>query len=100
MLNALREVESSLAAESYLFEQERALANAASEAGQASDLALERYGRGLSDMVTLLVAQRRAFDAESAHLRTARERLVNRVNLYLALGGDFTTPENDGEIGE
>ncbi|MDX8410404.1 MAG: efflux transporter outer membrane subunit [Mariprofundaceae bacterium] len=100
VLNALREVESSLAAESYLFEQERALANAAAEAGQASDLALERYGRGLSDMVTLLVAQRRAFDAESAHLRTARERLVNRVNLYLALGGDFTTPENDGEIDE
>jgi multidrug efflux system outer membrane protein len=100
VLNALREVESSLAAETYLFEQERALANAAAEAGQASDLALERYGRGLTDMVTLLVAQRQAFNTESAHLRTARERLVNRVNLYLALGGDFTAPEDDGEIEE
>jgi len=97
ILNAFREVESALAAETYLTEQEQALAKASAEAGEAADLALDSYGRGLADMVTLLEAQRRAFTAESTYLRTARERLDNRVNLYLALGGDFIAPENDME---
>jgi len=91
-LTAFREVETALAAEDRYTRQAAALEVAASESAQAADLALERYGQGLVDIVTLLESQRRAFTAESARLRTARERLDNRLDLYLALGGDFSSP--------
>jgi multidrug efflux system outer membrane protein len=91
-LTAFREVEAALAAEGHYTDQAAALEVAAAESGRAADLAQERYTEGLIDIVTLLEAQRRAFTAESARLRTARERLANRVDLYLALGGDFAAP--------
>lgn len=91
VLTAFREVETALAAEDRYTRQSAALEVAARESGQAAALALERYGQGLVDIVTLLESQRRAFTAESARLRTARDRLDNRLDLYLALGGDFST---------
>ncbi|MDH5528096.1 MAG: TolC family protein [Nitrospirota bacterium] len=89
VLAAFSEVERALSAETDLGHREAALAVAAGEAEQASDLAISRYREGLTDIVTLLEAQRRAFNARSAHLRTTRERVANRVDLVLALGGDF-----------
>jgi outer membrane protein TolC len=50
---------------------------------------LSQYEKGLVDIITLLESQRRAFDARSALLSVRRQRLENRINLYLALGGDF-----------
>jgi multidrug efflux system outer membrane protein len=95
VLTAFREVETALAAEDRYTRQAAALEVAASESAEAADLALERYGQGLVDIVTLLESQRRAFTAESARLRTQRDRLDNRLDLYLALGGDF---ESDPEL--
>lgn len=89
VLVALREVETALAAESHYLAQEAALRTAAEEARESVQLAQERYRQGLVDIVTLLEAQRRQFNAESALLTTQRQRLDNRVQLYLALGGDF-----------
>jgi multidrug efflux system outer membrane protein len=94
-LDAFREVEAALNAEGHYTEQERALRTAASESREAASLAAERYGQGLIDIVTLLESQRRAFNAESARLRTVRDRLDNRVDLYLALGGDFAVPAGE-----
>jgi multidrug efflux system outer membrane protein len=94
-LDAFREVEAALNAEGHYTEQERALRTAAAESHEAASLAAERYGQGLIDIVTLLESQRRAFDAESARLRTVRDRLDNRVDLYLALGGDFAVPGSE-----
>ena len=37
----------------------------------------------------MLESQRRTFEAESAWIAGRRERLDNRVDLYLALGGGF-----------
>jgi len=99
VLTAFREVETALAAEVRYVEQEAALRRASEEAGAAADLALARYRQGLTDIVTLLEAQRRAFNAESTRLRTARERLANRVALHLALGGDFGDPEQLAQQG-
>ena len=42
-----------------------------------------------AQMLTVLEAQRRAFDAQSRLLSVRRARLDNRVNLHLALGGSF-----------
>ena len=55
----------------------------------ARELAETRYASGLSDVITMLEAQRRAFDAEGQYITVRRQRLESRVNLYLALGGDF-----------
>lgn len=88
-LTAFREVETALAGERYLAAQEEALRTAAVESRRAEDLSLGQYEQGLVEIITLLESQRRAFDAESALYATQLELLYNRVDLYLALGGDF-----------
>jgi outer membrane protein TolC len=42
--------------------------------------------------VTLLDSQRRAVNSRSSLYSISRARLENRVDLYLALGGDYETP--------
>ncbi len=92
VLTAFGEVETALAGAARYREQEAALAEATHEAREAERLAESRYRQGLEGIITLLEARRRAFNAESSWLRSARERLENRVDLYLALGGDFAGP--------
>ncbi len=96
VLRALREVETALAAEPLLARQAARQAQAADEARQAAALAEERYRRGLTDILTLLDSRRRAFDARSRLLQVRRARLQNRIDLYLALGGDFAPPREAG----
>ncbi|MBF0174815.1 MAG: TolC family protein [Magnetococcales bacterium] len=91
VLNALREVETALAATPRIQERESALEDQVREANAAVTEAVARYQEGLIGLVTLLDTQRRAFTAESSRLSVARERLDNRIDLYLALGGDFGT---------
>jgi multidrug efflux system outer membrane protein len=101
-LRAYGEVETRLSAEGFLADQEQALATAATEATAARVLAEERYARGLSNLITLLESQRRAFDAQSRLLSIKRQRLDARVNLYLALGGGFndSTPSQHAEVSQ
>lgn len=91
VLNAFNEVEISLAAEQFLTRQERALAISVQEQKAALLLAEQQYERGLVGIITLLDTQRRAFNAESAWLLTLNQKLQNRINLHLALGGDFSS---------
>lgn len=93
-LNAFREVETALAAEVYLTAQADALREASKEAAFAEDRALSRFQSGLVTFITLLESQRRAFDSRSALIRAENQRLQNRIDLYLALGGDFDTSAN------
>jgi outer membrane protein TolC len=86
---AFREVETALAADHHLRLQEQALAQASTEATRSADLARTSYERGLSDILTMLDAQRRAFDAKSALITTQATRIRNRVDLHLALGGGY-----------
>lgn len=88
-LTAFQEVETSLAAETFLKGQETALKASASEAGQAEALALADYQRGLVEIISVLEAQRRNFDAQRSLIAVQNERLQNRLDLYLALGGQF-----------
>jgi NodT family efflux transporter outer membrane factor (OMF) lipoprotein len=88
-LTAFREVETSLAAEAFFKQQETQLEKASREALLAEELSLAQYERGLVDIITVLESQRRAFDSRSALLNIKNLRLQNRVDLYLALGGDF-----------
>ena len=93
VLSAFREVETLLAAEDYLREELSALERAAAESVAAEGLAWQQYQRGLVDIITVLESQRRAFNAQNALLNAFNDRLANRINLYLALGGDFGRPE-------
>lgn len=89
VLNALSEVETGLAADIHFAEQERSLQLAVKEATLSFNLATDRYTSGLENITTLLDTQRRLFTAESTLLQTRLARLDSRVQLYLALGGDF-----------
>lgn len=88
-LNAFREVETALAAAGFLREREAALLAAAEESARAEQLAWSEYQRGLVDIITVLESQRRSFNARSALILISNQRLQNRLNLHLALGGDF-----------
>lgn len=88
-LNAFREVETALAAGTYLRDRESALKTAAEESAEAEQLAWSEYQRGLVDIITVLDSQRRSFNAHSSLIQISNQRLQNRLNLHLALGGDF-----------
>ena len=92
LLRAYGEVEIALAAEDILARQEDALVSATKQSLAARDLAEDRYRRGLADIITVLSSQRTALDSESQLLALRRQRLDNRVNLHLALGGGFEAP--------
>jgi outer membrane protein TolC len=62
---------------------------AAYENEKAEDLAWDQYERGIIDITTLLDAQRRADDSASQLISVQNQRLQNRINLHIALGGDF-----------
>ncbi|MFZ4767125.1 MAG: efflux transporter outer membrane subunit, partial [Roseimicrobium sp.] len=89
VLTAFKEVETALAAEQFLREQESALQRAVAEATLSVKLATGQYERGLIDILTLLDAQQRLFDSRSALTTVQAQRLRSRADLHLALGGDF-----------
>jgi len=87
VLQAVQEVETTMAAEKWLRHQEKLLQEEIKESNAAMRLAENDYITGLTDIITLLEAQRRAFASESNLLEIRKQRLQNRINLYLALGG-------------
>ena len=101
VLRAFQEVETLLAAESFLKYQESALQATSVESSEAETLAKEQYERGLVDIITVLESERRAFNARSSLISAANLRLQNRLSLYLALGGHYSgEPDSVPEDGE
>lgn len=91
--NALAESETLLSAEVLLREQLQAQRESRQNADIAYELSLQQYERGLVDYTTVLAAQRRAFDAQTAAIQLHNAVISNRINLYRALGGDFAQTE-------
>lgn len=89
VLQAFREVENSLSADHLYKLRAEALARASHESRQAAALALAQYQGGIVDILTLLNAQQRAYDRQSAQLQAQAARIDNRIQLHLALGGDY-----------
>lgn len=96
VIGALAEVESALAAESLLAERERALADAARHARLAAELASDRYRQGISDFLAVNDSQRQSFLADTALVAIRQQRLANRIDLHLALGGGSETAPQTG----
>ena len=89
VLNAFAEVENALANEHYLGERETLIASAMEQSLAAKSLSEEQYLSGLTDFITMLEAQRSAYENESQLLTTRRQRLDARIDLHMALGGSF-----------
>lgn len=89
VLAAFGEVEQALAAENFLAERERAAKQAADFAKEAAERAAEEFSAGIGDVLTLIDATRSKIDNMSHYVEVRRLRLDNRIDLHLALGGDF-----------
>ncbi|MCH9649144.1 MAG: efflux transporter outer membrane subunit [Deltaproteobacteria bacterium] len=90
-LRAFGEVEMALVSGEFLARQEEALAEAAKQAQGAEEVSQQRYVAGLADYLEVLESQRQAVDFQSRYLDLRRQRLASRVDLYLALGGGFSS---------
>ncbi len=91
VLTALREVEDALVREELLQRRLKALQIRFSEAVAAEKLAGERYLRGVERLITVLETERRRRIAENELNNVKGELWTGRVDLFLALGGDWAT---------
>jgi NodT family efflux transporter outer membrane factor (OMF) lipoprotein len=94
---AFAEVEDALSAEFAASRREAVLARAVAENQTALEFGRQRFKVGAGDLRAVSLQQLALFGLNSTLLRMQSERLVQRVNLYLALGGGFeaapaTTP--------
>ncbi len=96
LLEAFREVEGALSTAPLLAARERALAEAVAAAERGARQARDQYRAGLGTAQAWLEARQRLYNAQSALLEVKNLRLQNRIDLHLALGGDFaSTPATE-----
>ncbi|WP_028112490.1 TolC family protein [Ferrimonas kyonanensis] len=86
LLDAVLEVDAALSKERQLTLSQQHLADAVTSAKRSSASYQQRYRQGLVTMQDLLSIQQQQFDRESQWITETYNRLVNRVDLGLALG--------------
>jgi multidrug efflux system outer membrane protein len=89
VLDALKEVEDALVSEQTAQKTYEALLERVEEARAAERLATERYERGVATLITVLETERRRRLAELELINTQARLWNARIDLYLALGGDW-----------
>ena len=90
-LRAFNEVEGALASETALRERQAILQQVASDSRRSMELATVQYKIGNSDLRSVLQEQLRLYNTLMSLVQIQGDRLVQRVNLHLALGGGFGT---------
>lgn len=90
VLTALSEVEDSLIACRRSSERLATLEKATSAAREAADLAQQRYQAGVTDILTVLDAQRSLLGLEDSLFNTRASRTIAYIQLYKALGGGWS----------
>ena len=90
---AFSEVEASLSAEFAAMERQAILASAVTNNSRTVELAQVRFRVGSGDLRAVLTQNVALYGARTALLRAQSDALVQRVNLYLALGGGFDAPQ-------
>jgi outer membrane protein, multidrug efflux system len=88
-LRAFENVEDALANDYYLRKREGALADAVSSSADSVKFGREQLEQGQIDMFTILRLAGENLAAKVQLTQVRASRLRERVNLYLALGGDF-----------
>ncbi|MEN8141012.1 MAG: TolC family protein [Thermodesulfobacteriota bacterium] len=91
-LNAFEEVERALAAEGDLLRQEEYLHSEVEENQQAYKESRQQYEIGQIDYLDVLAVQNLWISSRIAAVNIGAQRLINRVQLHLALGGSFAEP--------
>ena len=89
LLRAFKEVEDALDNDRTLAARVEHTALAAENAVAAAEVALIQYSQGLVRIATLLQSQRQSLTQQSQLLSIKKQRINNRISLYLSLGGDF-----------
>ncbi|MEN8164854.1 MAG: TolC family protein [Acidobacteriota bacterium] len=97
VLNALREVEDALVADEANRQRLEHTERRLTEANSADTLARERYSRGVEPFLKVLETERRMRSAEEALITTRADTWNTRIDLFLALGGDWTLPQADSD---
>ena len=91
-LRAFGEVENALASENAAREREQILNGALADQQRAYDVVQNQFRVGSTDMRFVTQRQLALNATQSALVRVQAEQRVQRVNLYLALGGSYTVP--------
>ena len=92
-LRSFYEIENTLSADKHLSTEEEKLGDASRALSNAADLTWDRYQNGLEGIFITLDTRRRAFEAQSRYLSAKKERILNRINLYIAIGMKAVAPE-------
>jgi NodT family efflux transporter outer membrane factor (OMF) lipoprotein len=95
-LAAFEEVENALSNEKLFAERQTYLETVVTENEQAYELVKTQYEVGQVDLLSVLQVQARVVAARVGLLRIRDERLAQRVNLHLALGGSFASADAAG----
>jgi NodT family efflux transporter outer membrane factor (OMF) lipoprotein len=88
-LQAFNEVESALAAEFAAREREKILTTTLADSQRALDIVRTQFKVGSTDLRFVTQRQLALNATQSALVRVQTEQRIQRVNLYLALGGSF-----------
>jgi multidrug efflux system outer membrane protein len=96
VLVALREVEDALVSERAVRESLEFTERRVEQARAANRLSRERYLRGVESLLAVLETDRRLRAAEEALISGTAELWNSRVDLFLALGGDWDPTEPAG----
>jgi len=98
LLKAFEEVETSITNEVLFREQEQFLVSAESNNKIAFQLAQSRYDIGQTDLLSVLIIQGQWVGSQVGLVNIRADRLTQRVDLHLALGGSFERkPEKSSE---
>ncbi|MHC4430991.1 MAG: efflux transporter outer membrane subunit [Planctomycetota bacterium] len=89
VLTAMKEVEDALIAEQMLQKEHEHTELRFKEATAAESLSRERYQRGVDSILTVLETEQRRRISEELLVILKAQIWTNRVNLHLALGGDW-----------
>jgi NodT family efflux transporter outer membrane factor (OMF) lipoprotein len=97
VIAAMREVEDALVTEQMLQTQLKHAQVRFREASAAESLSKQRYERGVEGILTVLESERRRRTSEEEVTILKGQIWTNRVNLFLALGGDWDYEEPSEE---
>ncbi len=96
--DAFATVENAITQEASLKQRYLLMKKAQENAMAAETLSFEQYQSGLVSYTTVLDAQSRSYDAQSLVIQIKSQLISNRINLHLALGGEFSVDAHSDKL--
>lgn len=98
ILNAVREVETSLKADQELAKELQSTKKSVQALQNAVKISGERYSRGIETLQNLLDTEQRSYLQAQEYILTQQARWNARIDLYLALGGDWFGDNRNADV--